>query len=236
MPLPEGRSRCRGHVGYLPVGFFIGPFYGTIAVLIGSLIGTGIFNLGGILGPIVPILAPTAGAFAAGALRLGRVRELAIVYLIAIIAYVVGPIGISGFVFIWLHLIAFVIIVILLVPKIYNKLKESITFEKGRDLKLMPVAVFLFSFLALMTDHIVGNAATIYYFYYFGATDAATLLTWWLPITFVYPVERLLATLILGIIVIAAGEAIVQTGFELPTTPWEKRETLELSSEEIEES
>ena len=225
-----------GMVSAAIVGFFIGPFYGTIAVLIGSLIGTGIFNLGGILGPIVPILAPTAGAFAAGALRLGRVRELAIVYLIAIIAYVVGPIGISGFVFIWLHLIAFVIIVILLVPKIYNKLKESITFEKGRDLKLMPVAVFLFSFLALMTDHIVGNAATIYYFYYFGATDAATLLTWWLPITFVYPVERLLATLILGIIVIAAGEAIVQTGFELPTTPWEKRETLELSSEEIEES
>ena len=27
------------------VGFLLGPFYGTIAVLAGSLIGTGIFNL-----------------------------------------------------------------------------------------------------------------------------------------------------------------------------------------------
>jgi len=216
------------------VGFFLGPFYGTIAVFVGSIIGTGIFNLGGILGPIVPVLAPTAGAFAAGALRTGKVRELAIVFLIAIIAYIVGPIGISGFVFIWLHLITFVIILILLIPGIYNKLRNAITFDKNRDLKLMPVAVFLFSFIALLTDHVVGNAVTIYYFYYFGGIDAATLLTWWLPITFVYPFERIVATIILGIVVIAVGEAIVQTGFELPVSPWESREQLELKPEEIE--
>ena len=224
-----------GMVSAAIVGFFLGPFYGTIAVLIGSLIGTGIFNLGGILGPIVPVLAPTAGAFAAGALRTGRVRELALVFLIAILGYVIGPIGVSGFFFIWLHLITFFIILYLLVPKFYHRLKESITFEKDRNLKLMPLAIFLFSFIALLTDHIVGNTATIYYFYYFGATDAATLLTWWTPITFVYPVERLIATLFLGFVVIATGEAIVQTGFELPTTPWDRRETLELSPEEIEE-
>jgi hypothetical protein len=216
------------------VGFFLGPFYGTISVLVGSLIGTGIFNLGGILGPIVPILAPTAGAFAAGALRIGRVRELALVFLIAIIAYVIGPIGISGFGFIWLHLVTFVIIVILLVPMIYNKLRESISFEKGKDTALTPVTIFLFSFIALLTDHIVGNSATIYYFFYFGATDAATLLTWWLPITFVYPIERLLATFFLWAVLIAAGEAIAQTGFELPTTPWDSREQIELTEEEVE--
>ncbi|MHA1135544.1 MAG: hypothetical protein ACTSSE_03580 [Candidatus Thorarchaeota archaeon] len=223
-----------GMVSAAIVGFFLGPFYGTIAVFIGSFIGTGVFNLGGILGPIVPVLAPTAGAFAAGALRTGRIRELALVFLIAIIAYILGPIGISGFGFIWLHLITFLIVVVLLVPKVYNRLKESITFERGRNLKLMPVIVFLFSFIALLADHLVGNVATVYYFYYFGATDAATLLTWWMPITFVYPVERLVATLVLGILVIAAGEAIVQTGFELPTTPWDDKETLELTHEEVE--
>lgn len=222
-----------GMVSAAIVGFFLGPFYGTIAVLIGSFIGTGIFNLGGILGPFVPVLAPTAGAFAAGALRTGHVRELAVLYLVAIAVYLIGPIGISGFVFIWLHLITFFIVILLLFPQIFNRLKESITFEKSRNLKLMPVAIFLFSFIALLTDHIVGNAVTIYYFYLSG-TDAATLLTWWLPITFVYPVERLLATLFLGVVVIAAGEAIVQTGFELPTTPWDDRETLELTPEEVE--
>jgi hypothetical protein len=222
-----------GMVSAAIVGFFLGPFFGTISVLVGSLIGTGLFNLGGILGPIVPVLAPTAGAFAAGALRTGRVRELALVFMIAIAGYLIGPIGVSGSIFIWLHLITFGIVVVLLVPQIYNRLREAVTFEINRNLKLMPIAIFLFSFIALLTDHIVGNTATIYYFHYFGATDAATLLTWWLPITFVYPLERIVATLILGIIVIAAGEAIVQTGFELPVSPWESREQLELNPEEV---
>jgi len=216
------------------VGFLLGPFYGTIAVLVGSLIGTGIFNLGGILGPIVPILAPTAGAFAAGALRTGRVRELFVVFLIAILGYIIGPIGIPAFLFIWLHLITFFIVIILLLPKVYDKLKESVTFEKGRDLRLMPLAIFLFSFIALLTDHIVGNTATVYYFYYFAGMDASTLVGFWLPITFVYPIERLVAAIILAIVVIAASEAIVQTGFELPVSPWESSKPLELSLDEVE--
>ena len=98
----------------------------------------------------------------------------------------------------------------------------------------MPVAVFLFSFIALLTDHIVGNTATVYYFFYFGGMDASTLVGYWLPITFVYPVERIVAAIILSIIVIAAGEAIVQTGFELPVSPWESKEQLELTQEEVE--
>ncbi|MHA1963044.1 MAG: hypothetical protein ACXACG_16370 [Candidatus Thorarchaeota archaeon] len=216
------------------VGFLLGPFYGTIAVLAGSLIGTGIFNLGGILGPIVPVLAPTAGAFAAGALRTGRVRELFVVFLIAIIGYIVGPIGIQAFTFIWLHLITFFIIVILLVPKVYGRLRESVTFDQGRNLALMPVAIFLFSFIALLTDHIVGNTATVYFFHYFGGMDAPTLVGYWLPITFVYPIERLVAAVILALVVIAASEAIVETGFELPVSPWESREPLELSPDEVE--
>jgi hypothetical protein len=216
------------------VGFLLGPFYGTIAVLAGSLIGTGIFNLGGILGPIVPVLAPTAGAFAAGALRTGRVRELFVVFLIATVGYIVGPIGVPAFSFIWLHLITLFLIVILLIPSFYNKLKNSVTFERGRSITLMPIAVFLFSFIALLTDHIVGNTATVYYFYYFGGMDVTTLVGFWLPITFVYPVERIVATIILGTIVIALGEAIVQTGFELPVSPWESREQLELTQEEVE--
>lgn len=216
------------------VGFLLGPFYGTIAVLAGSLIGTGIFNLGGILGPIVPVLAPTAGAFAAGALRTGRVRELFIVFLIAIVGYIIGPIGIPAFLFIWLHLITFFIVVILLFPQAYNRLKEAVAFEKGRNLTLMPIAIILFSFIALLTDHIVGNTATVYFFHYFGGMDVPTLVGFWLPITFVYPVERIVATIILGIIVIAASEAIVQTGLELPVSPWERKEQLELTPDEVE--
>jgi hypothetical protein len=216
------------------VGFLLGPFYGTISVLVGSIIGTGIFNLGGILGPIVPVLAPTAGAFAAGALRTGRVRELFVVFFIAVLGYVIGPIGIPAFIFIWLHLLTLFIICILLVPKLMNRLKESVTFEKGRNLTLMPIAIWLFSFIALLTDHIVGNTATVYYFYYFAAMDVPTLVGFWLPITFVYPIERIVASFILAIIVIAASEAIVQTGLELPISPWESRESLELSPDEVE--
>jgi len=223
-----------GMVSAALVGFLLGPFFGTIAVLVGSIIGTGIFNLGAGLGPIVPILAPTAGAFAAGALRTGRVRELFVVFLVAILGYMISPIGIPAFIFIWLHLVTLFIVVILLVPKLMNKLTDAVTFEKGRNLRLMPIAILLFSFIALMTDHIVGNTATVYYLFYFGGMDAATLVGFWLPITFVYPLERLLATVILAVIVIAASEAIVQTGLELPISPWENREALELTPEEVE--
>jgi hypothetical protein len=223
-----------GMISAALVGFLLGPFYGTIAVLAGSLIGTGVFNLGGILGPIVPVLAPTAGAFAAGALRTGRIRELFIVFLIATLGFIVGPIGIPAFLFIWLHLITLVLITTLLIPRLMNILKDSLTFEKGRDLRIMPIAVLFFSFIALMTDHIVGNTASVFYFHYILAMDVPTLVGFWLPIAFVYPLERLLATAILTVIVIAVGEAILQTGLELPVSPWDGREQLELTSDEVE--
>ncbi|MCK5265593.1 MAG: hypothetical protein KAR03_08295 [Candidatus Thorarchaeota archaeon] len=223
-----------GMISAVLVGFLLGPFYGTLAVLMGSFIGTGVFNLGGILGPIVPVLAPAAGAFAAGALRTGRIKELFVLFLIATVGFIVGPIGIPAFLFIWMHLITLGIIAILLVPTLMNTLKNAVTFEKGRNLKLMPVAIFLFSFIALLTDHIVGNTVTVFYFHYILAMDAPTLVGFWLPITFVYPVERLLATVILSLIVIAAEEAIVQTGLELPLSPWDTREQLEITPEEVE--
>lgn len=228
------------------VGFLLGPFFGTISVLIGSLIGTSVFNLGGILGPIVPVLAPTAGAFAAGALRTGRMKELFLVFLIAAILFFISPIGTLAFTiielgpfdipisFIWLHLITLVIIVFLMIPRLVKKLSDAISFEKGRDIKLMPIAVLLFSFIALMTDHIVGNTASVFWLHYVALFDVPTLVGWWVPITFVYPVERLLATVILAFIVMAAGEAIVQAGLELPVTPWESRESFELSPDEVE--
>jgi hypothetical protein len=225
------------------VGFLLGPFYGTIAVLVGSLIGTSVFNPGGLLGPIVPVLAPTAGAFAAGALRKGRVRELLLLFVVAIVLYFISPIGTLAFTtgpfgipvsFIWLHLITLVIIVVLLIPKLMNKLRNAVAFEKGRNIRLMPIAILLFSFIALMTDHIVGNTASVFYLHYVGLFDVPTLVGWWIPITFVYPIERLLATAIMAVIVIAASEAIVQTGLELPVSPWEDREQLELTPEEVE--
>ncbi|MGY5863948.1 MAG: hypothetical protein RTV41_05055 [Candidatus Thorarchaeota archaeon] len=223
-----------GMISAAIVGFLLGPFYGTVAVLVGSFIGTGVFNLGGILGPIVPVLAPTVGAFAAGALRTGRIRELFIVFLIATVAFVIGPIGIPAFMFIWLHLITLVVIGILLIPKLTNRLKEAVTFEKGRNLKLMPIAIVLFSFISLMTDHIVGNTTSVFYFHYILAMDVPTLVGFWLPITFVYPLERLLAAGILALIVILTSEAIVQAGLELPVSPWDSKEHLELTPDEVE--
>jgi hypothetical protein len=218
------------------VGFLLGPFYGAISVLLGSFIGTGIFSLGGVLGPIVPIFAPTAGAFAAGALRTGRVRELFLIFLIAVVAYIISPIGIEAFIFIWLHLITLFLVVILLVPVIMDRISKATTFEKNRNVILMPVVVFLFSFIALMTDHVVGNVFSVYYFHYILGMDAATLVGFWLPITFVYPAERIVAAIILAVAVIAISEAVIQTGLELPTSPWEARQTRELTQEEIEQT
>jgi hypothetical protein len=229
-----GGALTWGMVSAPILGFLLGPFYGTISACIGSLIGAGIFNPGGILGPIVPIFAPSFGAFAAGSLRIGRARELFFVFLIAILGFMVSPIGLDAFIFIWLHIITLILIAILLVPMVMNRLSEATTFERGRNVVLMPVALFLFSFIALLSDHIMGNTLSVYWFHYVLGYDATTLVAWWLPITFVYPVERLVAAVILTVAMIGVGEAIVQTGLELPTTPWDGGEQRELTPEEIE--
>ena len=98
----------------------------------------------------------------------------------------------------------------------------------------MPIAIVLFSFISLMTDHIVGNTTSVFYFHYILAMDVPTLVGFWLPITFVYPLERLLAAGILALIVILTSEAIVQAGLELPVSPWDSKEHLELTPDEVE--
>ncbi|MFW9890544.1 MAG: hypothetical protein ACFFER_20410 [Candidatus Thorarchaeota archaeon] len=218
------------------VGFLLGPFYGPIAACIGSFIGAGIFNPGGILGPIVPIFAPTFGAFAAGSLRTGRSRELFILFLLAILGYVFSPIGIDAFVFLWLHIVTLVVIAILLIPSLLNRLSEATTFEKGRNAMLMPIAIFLFSFIAVLSDHIVGSSLAVYWYTYVLGVDAATLVTGFVSLAVVYPAERIVAAIVLAAAMIAIEEAIVQTGLELPTSPWDRVEQRELTREEIENS
>ena len=218
------------------VGFLLGPFYGSIAACIGSFIGAGIFNLGGDLGPIIPIFAPTFGAFAAGSLRTGRSKELFILFLIAIIGYVLSPIGIEAFVFIWLHIVTLVLIAILLIPSLLNKLSEATTFEKGRNALLMPFAILLFSFIALLSDHIVGSSLAVYWYTYVLGVPAATLVPVFVSLAVVYPAERIVAAIVLTVAMIAIEEAIVQTGLELPTSPWDRVEQRELTHEEIENS
>ncbi|MFW9843899.1 MAG: hypothetical protein ACFFEV_04935, partial [Candidatus Thorarchaeota archaeon] len=50
------------------IGFLLGPFFGVLAVVIGSLIAMSINPLIAILGPLT-VLATAAGAYAAGAMR-----------------------------------------------------------------------------------------------------------------------------------------------------------------------
>ncbi|MFQ5832173.1 MAG: hypothetical protein ACE5H4_05705 [Candidatus Thorarchaeota archaeon] len=216
------------------VGFLLGPFYGPISVFIGSFLGVNVFNPGGILGPLVPTLAPTAGAFAAGALRTGKPRLLFVLFLVAVLAFIASPIGIPAFMFIWLHLVTLVIIILLLIPRVTDILKDATSFEEGRNIALMSFGIWLFSFIALLTDHVVGNAVSVYHFVYVLGWDPVGLVDIWLAITFVYPVERLVASIILAVVVIAVGEAIRQTNLELPITPWESVEARELTPEEIE--
>jgi hypothetical protein len=53
------------------VGFLLGPFYGTIAVLIGSILAMFANPLLAVLGPFTPI-ATASGALAAGLFRTGK--------------------------------------------------------------------------------------------------------------------------------------------------------------------
>ena len=52
-------------------------------------------------------------------------------------------------------------------------------------------------------------------------------------VTLVYPVERLIALIILAIVTFALDSNLAETYFDLPTTPWKKAGIRELPEEEI---
>ncbi len=219
------------------IGFLLGPFFGTIAVLIGSLTGGFVNPSIALFGLLTP-LAPATGAFVAGSFRVRgpRIKSVApvlIVYILAFDLFILGPIGRYALGFLWLHIIACLLVLLFMVPGVGRQLSEALNIESIPEQPLSLFAIWLVSFIAVMADHLVGSTIATYVFS--AGMDPEALALLFMGVAFIYPWERLLASVITAAVLYAASTSLAKTYFDLPIMPGIPSAPLELPPEELEE-
>ncbi len=220
------------------IGFLLGPFFGTIAVLIGSFAGGFVNPSIAIFGLLTP-LAPATGAFVAGSFRVrgSRIKSVAlilIVYIVALCFFIQSPIGRLAIGFLWLHIIAGLLVLLFLIPGVGHQLSDALHFEPDSKISLNFFAIWLVSFIAVMADHLVGSTIAAYVFS--AGMDPEALALLFIGVAFIYPWERLIASVITALVLFVTSISLAKTYFDLPTLPGIPSAPLELPPEELEES
>ena len=209
-----------GLVSSIVIGFVLGPFYGTIAVLMGSILGVSIFNIGGILGPIIPVIAPAVGALIAGCLKIGQPRIVFVIYVLGLVAFLMSPIGFTATVYIWMHTIAAVLVLLLIFKKSSGWLSSRVEFKKD-DIEGSILPVLLMSFIALLGDSLVGGALAAYWFINILGFSIGDISAGYVGVTILYPLERIAVTVVVTAVIIALMRALrgTQLSLLLENTP-----------------
>ena len=209
-----------GLVSSIVIGFVLGPFYGTIAVLMGSILGVSIFNIGGILGPVIPVIAPVAGALIAGCLKIGKPRLVFLVYVFGIVAFLLSPIGLTATIYLWMHTIAAVLVLLLIFKKSSRWLNSRVEF-KNDDIEKSILPVLLMSFIALLGDSLIGGALAAYWFIHIVNFSVGDLSMYYIGATILYPLERIAVTVVVTAVIIALMKALrgTQLSILLENTP-----------------
>jgi hypothetical protein len=214
------------------IGYLLGPFFGPVSVLIGSYLA-GFINPGiMVLGPFTPIATAT-GALAAGLIRVGKPYFVPIIYMVAIGLFLVGPLGVLLPVFVWFHLICLALSFLFVLPKLSGILKEGIELKPGFNPVVGFIGIWLLSIVTLVADQAMGSMIGVFYLVYGLGLEADMVAGFYVVITYVYPIERLVASIILAIVAFALGSTLAKTYFDLPTKPWEDTGIPELPEKEI---
>ncbi len=195
-------------------GFLLGPFYGGTAVLAGSLL-LGLANPASmVIGPLTPV-ATVTGAVSAGSVRTGRVYVPAVVYLVTISLFLLGPGGLQGIIVVWFHMTSFALACLLLFRVMSEKVNRRWAAKSGHGVGFI-ASVWLTAFLAVMNDHIVGLTSFTYYYHYVVGLDTEVISGILVAIALVYPIERLLVSLIATMILVPVIIAIERGGLLMP--------------------
>ncbi|MFW9956499.1 MAG: hypothetical protein ACFFCT_00390 [Candidatus Odinarchaeota archaeon] len=215
------------------VGFLLGPFFGTISILIGSILNVIVFNPGEILGPVVLTLAPASGALAAGLLRANKPVGVVAIYLIGLVVFLIGPIGLHAYPYLWLHTISLLLVFLFIIPQARRFLLKGLHFKKEGSPAITVFSVWLMAFIALLADNLIGGAIGTYYFAYILLFDIPGLASVYMGIALVYPVERIIASIIVAGVALAVGHVLAKSYFDLPVLPTQQITIEELSEEEV---
>ncbi|TFG14770.1 hypothetical protein EU537_02190 [Candidatus Thorarchaeota archaeon] len=198
------------------VGFLLGPFFGTIAVIIGSVIAMLLHVEIAVMGPFT-VLATAAGAFAAGMIRSKKPRVVPILYLISIVVYLISPIGILVPEYTWFHGVAFLFSILFVSPRVSNILQESFEPKQGKT-RVFVASIWLLSIVSITMDQAVGSAIGPYYFVVLLGNDAAAFAGFFEFALLLYPIERLIGSLILTIVLVPLTDVLSQSNLGIPIT------------------
>jgi len=188
-----------GVVGGPLIGILLGPFLGGVAVLTGSLIGI-FLNPGGAIFGILTVLPSSLGALGAGSMKLKRGSLIpGAIILASVLVFYAHPYGREAALYPWLHIIA---IIIAFSP--LAKIGAS-TFSSP-NVKRASLGIPMAAFVGTLTDHIFGSALAIWYFSPFLTPDI------WNFILFIYPLERIVAVVLVSIIAIPVYYRLKMSG------------------------
>ncbi|TFF93442.1 hypothetical protein EU546_06200 [Candidatus Thorarchaeota archaeon] len=193
------------------IGFLLGPIYGPIAVLLGSFLAITIDPALMVIGPFTP-LATGAGALAAGALRSGRALPILAIYICALLAFVLGPLGNIAPLFLIPHALSLTIVGILAATRVSERASKMMMLEPDAPSTVM--SVLAVAFASVMLDNAIGNSIASYYFVYAVGADPVTMAGYFLSALFIYPIERSIAALLITPLYVAVRTAMIQTNLD----------------------
>jgi len=165
------------------IGIILGPVGGALATAIGGIVG---MMLTGNM-PIGPFtfLPGTLDALCIGLTFRGKWYASAGIFAVFIISFAALPsIGAAKY-FIWLHATA---LLLLLSPASTLAVK----YIKGTNLQELVLGVGILVFIGVLIDHIVGS------FIFQSLTPLPQSV--WETVAFIYPIERLLVTIVASVI------------------------------------
>lgn len=187
-----------GVVGGPLIGILLGPIVGGTAVLIGSLVGVFLNPAGAIFG-VLTVLPPSLGAVGAGYVRLNRGFIPGAIVLGSLAAFYAHPFGRESILYPWLHIIAMIVAFSPL-----TRIAAS-TFTSP-NIKSASLGIPVAAFVGTLTDHMFGSGLGIWYF--------SPMLTpeIWNFLLFVYPIERIVAVLLVSLIAIPVYHSLKRAG------------------------
>jgi len=187
------------------IGMFLGPFLGLLSVAIGGTIAmfTGAYSL-------ISFAAGTASAFCSGMLYRRRRSICTISYLGLLLMFSFYPFygpAWSFPVFVWLHVVGFVVLFSPLMRVAMNHVHEADNSWQNT------LGFFIIAFVSLLFGHLAGSLVfEIVYFPLFIPFEEAQSFSWQL-IALQYPIERFIMVFAATIIGVTLNRALRRLGF-----------------------
>ena len=206
------------------VGYLLGPFFGTIAVIIGSILAIFFNPSVGVLGFFTPI-ATGAGAFSAGMIRIKKPWIVPLLYIVSMIVFLSSPIGLLAPEYIWFHIVTLVLSLLFIMPKLKEKLGDEVQFSKSMSTR----SIWLLSIVSVTLDQAIGGAIGAFYLLAAFSLEPAVLAGLFKLSIFVYPIERLIGSIVVAWLLTSIGESVSSGYFRLPATPFSENKIEELS-------